>query len=125
MPRYVLSSAAERDIESILAWTHDHFGPQARLRYEALLVRAIIDVAEKPDRAGSHNRPEFGANVRTYHLAHSRDRVVATTGRVKHPRHCLLYRVRSDGRVEIGRVFHDSMDLDRYLPVVPDDPPKL
>jgi hypothetical protein len=28
----------------------------------------------------------------------------------------LLDRVREDGRVEIGRVLHDSMDLEHYLP---------
>jgi plasmid stabilization system protein ParE len=27
-----------------------------------------------------------------------------------------LYRVRSDGRLEISRVLHDSMDLARHLP---------
>jgi len=31
-------------------------------------------------------------------------------------RHFLLYRTRPDGRVEIGRVLHDSMDLERHLP---------
>jgi toxin ParE1/3/4 len=34
---------------------------------------------------------------------------------VKHPRHFLLYRIRADGQVEIGRVLHDSMDLEPHL----------
>ena len=41
MARFTLSVAAERDIVSILTWTHEHFGEQARLRYEALLVQAM------------------------------------------------------------------------------------
>lgn len=116
MPRYVLAPVAERDIEQILAWSHEQFGEQARLRYEALLVRAIQDVVEDPDRAGSHERPEIAAVARTYHLRHSRDRVTRASGRVSRPRHFLLYRVQSDGQVEIGRVLHESMDLPRHLP---------
>ena len=111
MRRYILAPAAERDIEQVLAWTHEQFGQRARLRYEALLVRAVSDVVEDPNRAGSHKRPEIAAGARTYHLCHSRDRVTREPGRVARPRHFLLYRTMPDGQVEIGRVLHDSMDL--------------
>ena len=114
MPGYVISPAAEEDIASILGWTHEMFGRKARLRYEALLVRAIIDITEKPDRAGSHERPEIAAGLRTYHISYSRNRVTAAVGRVKRPRHFVLYRVGNDGRVDIGRVLHDSMDIERH-----------
>ena len=116
MSRYVLSPAAERDIESILAWTHEQFGASGRLRYRALLVRAILDVADDAERAGSQNRPEIATGARTYHLWRSRNHVAAATGRVRRPRHLLLYRTCADGRVEISRVLHDSMDLLRHLP---------
>ena len=116
MSRYVISLAAERDIESILAWTHKHFGASQRLHYEALLVRAILDVADDAERAGSQNRPEIARAARTYHLYHSRNRVEAAVGRVRHPRHFLLYRTFDDGGVEIGRVLHDSMNLSQHLP---------
>jgi toxin ParE1/3/4 len=116
MHRYVVSPAAECDIESILAWTHQQFGASGRLRYEALLVRGILDVADDPGRIGSQRRPEIAPAARTYHLWHSRDRVAMASGRVRHPRHLLLYRTCDDGRIEIGRVLHDSMDLVRHLP---------
>ena len=51
-----------------------------------------------------------------YHLWHSRNLVPVADGRVKNPRHFLLYRTRSTGRVEIGRVLHDSMDFEHQLP---------
>jgi hypothetical protein len=35
---------------------------------------------------------------------------------VKTPRHFLLYRRREDGVIEVGRVLHDSRDLERQLP---------
>jgi len=116
MSHYAISPAAERDIQAILAWTHEQFGAQGRLRYEALLVRAIHDVAENPQRTGSQARPEIAAAARTYHLWHSRDRVDPASDRVHRPRHFLLYRICRDGHVEIGRILHDRMDLARHLP---------
>ena len=116
MPRYVISPTAERDMESILAWSEDRFGVQGRLRYEALLVRGILDVAEDPQRPGSHTRSEIAAGARTYHLSHCRLRVTADVGQVRRPRHFLLYRTRDDGQVEIGRVLHERMDLAQHLP---------
>ena len=116
MPAFLISPVAERDLESILVWTQEHFGEQARLCYEALLAQGIADVAKEPDRGGSHHRPEIADAARTYHLWHSRNPVPVADGRVKNPRQFHLYRTRSDGRVEIGRVLHDSTDLERQLP---------
>jgi toxin ParE1/3/4 len=78
-------------------------------------MHAILDVSDEPERAGSYHRPEIADSVLTYHLQHSRDRVSSSMAKVSHPRHFLLYRVRPDGQVEIGRVLHESMDLDRHL----------
>jgi toxin ParE1/3/4 len=116
MPRYLIAPAAVEDIESILIFTDAQFGERARLRYEALLVRAIIDVADEPDRVGSSSRPEIATFVRSYHLDYSRKRVTDKTGRVKQPRHFLSYRARTDGTIEILRVLHDTMDLARHNP---------
>jgi len=89
-------------MEAILTWTHEKFGEKARLRYEALLARAIMDVAEAPERAGSHARPEIAPEARTYHLRHSGNRVRKSIGRVQRPRHFLLFRISGNGTVEIG-----------------------
>jgi toxin ParE1/3/4 len=113
---FILSPATAQDISSILAWTHARFGEQARLRYEALLVQAIVDVAEDPERPGSATREEIATNARTYHLVHSRDRVAKAIGRVGRPRHFLIYRFTTKDFIEIGRVLHDSMDLLTHLP---------
>lgn len=118
MPRVVLAPAAEEDIVRILAWSHEHFGEQARLRYEALLTQALVDIAEDPERAGSVPREELAAGARTYHLWHSRQRMAKSVGKVGTPRHFLLLRTNAEGQVEIGRVLHDSMDLASNLPEV-------
>ena len=116
MPSFFIAPAAAHDMETVLAWTHEEWGEQARIRYEALLARAILDVVTNADLPGSHRRPEIAASARTYHLAHSRKNVPIETGRVKRPRHFLLYRTRHDGTLEIGRVLHESMDLSKHLP---------
>ncbi|CAN7242777.1 hypothetical protein G6M16_004730 [Agrobacterium tumefaciens] len=36
---------------------------------------------------------------------------------VKYPRHLLLYRVLNPDLVGIGRILHDSMEIERHLPV--------
>lgn len=113
---WLISPAAAHDIESILAWSEERFGERTRRRYEALIVRAIRDVAENPDRPGSQRRWEVAGQARTYHLLGSRDRVTPAIDRVRRPRHFRLYRVRDDGRIEVGRVLHESMDLRRHLP---------
>lgn len=116
MPDYRLSNAAQADIVNILAWTQEHFGEAARLRYERLLVTALRDIALGPNRTGSISRPELGDDVRSYHLRHSRDRARHESGIVHRPRHFLLYRFARADMVGIGRVLHDAMEIERHLP---------
>lgn len=112
MLRYRLSAAAQADIVAILAWTDEQFGEAARLRYQALIVAALRDIADEPDRPGSIARPELGAGVRSWHLRLSRER--AAPGPVRRPRHFFVYRA-EPGLVVIGRVLHDAMELARHL----------
>lgn len=112
----IVSPKARADIASILAWTHENFGPQTLKRYSRLIQTAIEQVAADPERAGSTHRPEIAAHCRTYHLVHSRKQAGRRNNRVRRPRHFLLYRVTDTGVVEIGRVLHDSMDLEQHLP---------
>ena len=116
MNRYRLSPLAERDIETILAWTHAQFGEKARLRYEALLIQGIQDCASHSRRQGRVARPEIAPEAMTYHLRFSRDRVDRRIGRVQRPRHFVLFRELPNQCVEISRVLHDSMELERHVP---------
>jgi toxin ParE1/3/4 len=59
---------------------------------------------------------EIAASARTYHIRHSRDRVKKSIGKMRQPRHFLLYRAPAGGPIEIGRVLHGGMDLKRHLP---------
>jgi len=114
MVHYRLSATAQADIIDILAWTHEHFGGAARQRYETLIVTALRDIADQPNRPGSLERPELGDNVRSWHLGLSRERARTNTGIVRQPRHFLIYRPEGEC-VVVGRVLHDAMELTRHL----------
>lgn len=116
MLRILLAPAALQDIESILRWTHDTFGENIRLRYEELLIQAILDLQADPARAGSQRRPELAKDARSYHLRSSRDNVDNSIGRIRKPRHFVIYRIGTAGSLEIARVLHDSMDLAQHIP---------
>ena len=112
MAGYRLTQTARADIVSILAWSHEQFGEEARKRYEALIATAIRDAASRSDDGGHTLRPELGEGVFTWHLTRSRAR--APGGRVHRPRHFLVCRRDGDTLV-IGRVLHDAMDLRRHV----------
>ena len=110
MARLRLSALAQADIVNVLAWTAQRFGDQAQARYEQLLAKALRDLSAEPLRLGSAARPELGNGVRSYHLRHSRKR-----SEVARPRHLILYGIADGSIVEVGRVLHDAMELERHV----------
>lgn len=112
MAGYRLTHAARGDIVSILAWSDEQFGEEARKRYEALIATAIRDAASLIDDVGHTSRPELGDGVFSWHLSRSRTR--SPGGKVHRPRHFLVCR-RDGDMLVIGRVLHDAMDLRRHI----------
>ena len=112
----IIAPKARSDIANILAWTDENFGPRIMQRYARLIKTAIQEIAANPELAGSVPRPEIAKNCRTYHLFFSRRQAGTRGDRIHKPRHLLLYRVGEAGVPEIGRVLHDSMELDRHIP---------
>lgn len=115
MARYLITvtTPAERDLRAILLWSETEFGNTAADRYQALIAQAMVDLAENPFRPGAKQREDLLPGIYTYHLAFSRQHV--PEGRVKSPRHFLVYRIMMD-RIEILRALHDSRDLDLHIP---------
>ena len=116
MAIYRLAKAAQADIVELLTYTEMNYGEIGRLRYERLLITALRDIAAEPERIGCLMRPEFGENVCSYHLRHSRERARAEHGIVLRPRHLLLYRHVHPDLIGIGRVLHDAMEIERHVP---------
>ena len=106
-----LSAAAEADYRQILRWTMENFGSAQARSYADTLSSALNALSAGPAIIGVKERPEIGTNIRTLH--------VARNGRKG--RHFVMFRIGSiEGRdvIDVLRLLHDSMDLERHLPPV-------
>lgn len=97
MSRYLLSPAAADDIENIWDYTHDRWDADQAEAYLCEPQRAIERVASNPRivRACDEIRPG-------YH-------------KLSVGSHVLFYRLDAAGVVDIVRVLHRRMDVDRHL----------
>lgn len=111
-----LSAAAERDIIETLRISLEDFGRDGALRYQHLIATALEDLATDSSRNGVVRRPELAADVYTYHLRHSRERARHPSRIVRRPRHFLLFKQLAPSLLGIGRLLHDSMEIERHLP---------
>jgi toxin ParE1/3/4 len=105
--RVRLGAAAELDFANILKWTTENFGTRQSRIYRDTLVQAIGELVEGPDIVRSNARDEIMPGVRTLHVARHGRR----------GRHILMYRVAEKGTIEIVRILHDTMDLQRHFPL--------
>ena len=104
-----LSAAAEADYRQILRWTVANFSSvQARV-YADTLSLALKALGAGPDIIGVKERPEIGRQVLTLD--------VARNGR-KDLHFVMIWVAGGEGEnlVDVLRLLHDSMDLERYLP---------
>jgi toxin ParE1/3/4 len=109
--RVRLGAAAEVDFANILKWTTQNFGARQSRVYRNALVQAIGELADGPDAIGSKARNEIMAGLRTLHIAR----------RGRRGNHFLMYRAAPNSTIEIVRILHDRMDLQRHVPSAPDE----
>ena len=109
--RIRLGAAAEVDFANILKWTTENFGARQSRVYRDTLVQAIRELAEGPNVVGSTARDEIMAGVRTLHVARQGRR----------GSHFVMYRAAPNSTIEIVRILHDRMDLQRHVPSVSDE----
>ena len=110
-----LTAAAEDDFEQILRWTVDQFGEvQARL-YAETMSAALNDLSGGPTIAGAIRREDILKGIFTLHVARQGHK----------GRHFVMFRVgrAADGEViEVLRLLHDAMDLQRHLRPAEEEP---
>ncbi|MCA6115465.1 type II toxin-antitoxin system RelE/ParE family toxin [Bradyrhizobium sp. WSM 1738] len=108
--RVRLGAAAEVDFANILKWTIENFGARQSRVYRDTLVQAIGELADGPDVVGSRARDEIMAGRRTLHVAR----------RGRRGNYFLMYRTAPNSTIEIVRILHDRMDLQRHVPSASD-----
>jgi toxin ParE1/3/4 len=109
---YRLTERAAADIEGILGYTLQQFGPMQTEAYGKLLDKAVEMVAHSPVRLGARVRDELGQGVRSFHVEIAAARRGAAS-------HIIYYVVGSmeDGSAGtiILRVLWEGMDPRRHL----------
>lgn len=104
-----LSAAAEVDYRQILRWTVEHFGVAQAQNYAETLSSALKALSAGPSIIGVKERSEIGNNICTLH--------VARNGRKG--RHFVMFRIgdiEGSSVIDVLRLLHDSMDLERHRP---------
>ena len=79
--------------------------------YRDTLVQAIGELADGADVAGSKARDEIIPGLRGLHVAR----------RGRRGSHFLMYRAAPESTMEIARILHDRMDLQRRVPSALDE----
>lgn len=115
MGAFRLSTPAEAELDRILDWSEERYHAVGRMRYAALLVQAMQDLADDPQREGVEWVRTLKRLVGVYHVWHSRDRVSDPAERVHDPRHAVVFRVADGEVVDILGFMHDHMLRGRAL----------
>ena len=104
-----LTAAAEADFEEILHWTVDQFGEAQARSYAETVSATLNELAGGPAVLGAKKRDDILKGIFTLH--------VSRKGRKG--RHFVMFRVgRVPGHnvIEVLRLLHDAMELQRHLP---------
>ena len=83
----------------IAEYTLETWGERQTVKYRNLLEQGFAKIAAAPLTPRSKDRDELFPGCRSFHVG----------------KHVILYRVKGDV-VEVARVLHDSMELDRHIP---------
>jgi toxin ParE1/3/4 len=108
-----LAAAAEANLQSIIDWTLEQFGDKQALVYIDTISAALEALSDGPTTEGVKERPEIAKALFTLHVARGNRR----------GRHLVLFRVVDKGRartIEVLRLLHDAMELERHIPDVRD-----
>jgi plasmid stabilization system protein ParE len=77
--RVRLGAVAELDFANIIQWTTENFGVRQSRIYRDTLLRAIGELADGPEVAGSKLRDEIMPGPRTLHVARHGRRAVTSS----------------------------------------------
>ena len=107
------TAAADEDVHRVIDWTLEQFGDQEAIVYAETIAAALEALSDGPTAIGVKERSEIAKGLFTLHIARGGRRGW----------HFFLFRVIDEGRtrtIEVLRLLHDGMDLERHGPVARD-----
>ena len=96
MPTYRLTNKALEDLRSIARYTEKNWGREQRNKYLSKLDASIQLIVDEPQLGRACD--EIRKGYRKHHVG----------------RHLIFYR-QTTSHIEIIRILHESMDVDRHL----------
>lgn len=81
-----------------------------------LIIQALSDIQDNPNRRGSKAVVISGQKFMTYHLKFSREHIDVAVGRIKKPRHIVFYLKQGKSKLEVVRILHEKMEFRRHFP---------
>lgn len=121
MGNWRFAGTAEAQVEKIVRLSEAKWGEAAADRYLTLIITAMQDVADAPDRI---NVVAIGGGLRLYHIENSVGRAPDPPGRVQsRPRHVVVFETAEQGWVDILGLFHDGLPASVGLKHVFDESP--
>ena len=111
MKRLDVAVEAERDLDALLNYSENRFGPRNADRYRRLIDQAFFDLVDDAERPGVRRA---SPDLFVYHLRSSTRRTPRGQ-RIARPRHIIVFRSEAD-RLLIVRVLDDRMDITAHLP---------
>jgi toxin ParE1/3/4 len=100
--RVRISDAARDDLGEIMRWTTENFGAEQARRYKSVILATADELSGGPEPLGHR----VVGGLRALYVAR----------RGRRGRHFLLYRVLDETTIEVSRILHDQMDLQRHVP---------
>lgn len=110
--RLRLADRVELDLQDIVAWTAEKFGPRQAEQYIETVTQAIEALCDGPSTLGARVRDDIGPGIYTLHVAR----------RGRKGRHFVVFKVSAAQTLDVLRLLHDSMDLEKHLPPPNDNP---
>lgn len=102
---------ADEDYLAVMKYSAIKYGPRTALRYISLIDKAVADLADQPVRPGIAKCFDIRDGFYSYHLKHSKRKIVPKRERIQKPRHLIVFRLPSANQLQVVRILHDRMKL--------------
>ncbi|TVQ96098.1 MAG: type II toxin-antitoxin system RelE/ParE family toxin [Desulfovibrionales bacterium] len=100
-----LAQKADQDMAEIIAWTVEHFGSRQAVMYAETLTMALEALFDGTGIIGARRRDDIQPGVSLLHVARQGRR----------GRHVIVFRPGNGRVIDVLRILHDSMDIERHL----------